>query len=128
MVKKKMVVVDSEKIEWETVEHALERLGREREVMRAPEVVKRAWVKVLSYDEETGAVALLCKFDKGFHESKHKHPSDNCFTVLEGKGVVLDGNEIKRGMYIFTPAGVEYGPLDAPEGCVLFVYFNGPAW
>jgi len=90
--------------------------------------VKRVWVKVLSYDEETGAVALLGKFDKGFHESKHTHPSDNCFTVLEGKGVVLDGNEIKRGMYIFTPAGVEHGPLDAPEGCVIFAYFNGPAW
>jgi quercetin dioxygenase-like cupin family protein len=128
MARKRMVVVDSEKIEWETVEHALERLARGDEVTRAPEVVKRAWVKVLNYDEETGAVALLCKFDKGFHESKHAHASDNCFTVLEGKGVVLEGNEIKRGTYIFTPAGVEHGPLEAPEGCVLFAYFNGPAW
>lgn len=125
---KKMVVVDPEKIEWETVERALERLGRGREAARAPEVVKGAWVKVLSLDEKTGAVALLAKFDKGFHESKHTHPSDNFFTVLEGKLVDEKGNEIKSGMYVFTPAGVEHGPLDAPEGCVLFAYFNGPAW
>jgi len=128
MARKKMVVVDPEKIEWETVERALERLGRGREVARAPEVVKRAWVKVLSHDEETGAVALLAKFDKGFHESKHTHPSDCHVMVLEGKLVDEKGNEIKRGMYFFFPAGVEHGPFDAPEGCVLFVHFNGPAW
>jgi len=128
MAREKMVVVNPEKMEWETVEQALKRLGRGGEATRAPEAVKGAWVKVLSLDEETGAVALLAKFDKGFHESRHTHPSDNCFTVLEGKGVVLEGNELKRGMYVFTPAGVEHGPIDAPEGCVLFAYFNGPAW
>ena len=127
MARKKMVVVDPEKIEWETVERALERLGRGREAARAPEVVKRAWVKVLSHDEETGAMAVLGKFDKGFHEPKHKHPSDVHFIVLEGK-LVEKGNEIKKGMYCFTPAGVEHGPEDAPEGCVLFVYINGPVW
>jgi quercetin dioxygenase-like cupin family protein len=128
MARKKMVVVDPEKIEWATVERALERLGRGREAARAPEAVKRAWVKVLSHDEETGAVALLGKFDKGFHEAKHKHPSDCYVMVLEGKLVDGKVGEIKKGMYWFIPAGVEHGPEDAPEGCVLFVYLNGPAW
>ena len=110
-----MVVVDPEKIKWEPGEQLKEGL-------------KGVWYKILSLDEETGAMALLVKFDKGFHEPKHTHPSDNFFTVLEGKGVVLEGNEIKSGMYIFTPAGAEHGPLEAPEGCVLFAYFNGPPW
>jgi len=82
----------------------------------------------LSHDEETGAVAVLGKFDKGFHESKHTHPSDCNVLVLEGKLVDGKVGEIKRGMYWFIPAGVEHGPEDAPEGCVLFVYLNGPAW
>ena len=112
MARKKMVVVDPEKIEWEPVE----------------QLQKGAWAKLLSLDEETGAMALLGKFDKGFHEPKHKHPSDCDAIVLEGKLVDEKGNEIKRGMYFFAPAGVEHGPFDAPEGCVLFVYFNGPAW
>ena len=128
MAMKKMVIVDPEKIEWEIVERALERLGRGGEVARAPEEVKKAWVKVLSHDEETGAIAGFAKFDKGHHESKHTHPSDNFFTVLEGKMVDEEGNKIKRGMYCFTPAGVAHGPYDAPEGCVLFFYLNGRAW
>jgi quercetin dioxygenase-like cupin family protein len=128
MKRKKMMVVDSEKIAWETVERALERLGRGHEVARVPKVVKRAWVKVLSHDDEIGAFAVLVKFDKCFYESKHTHPSDNCFTILEGKLYDEKGNENKRGTYFFTPAGVEHGPFDAPEGCVLFVYSNGPAW
>jgi quercetin dioxygenase-like cupin family protein len=82
----------------------------------------------LSHDEETGAIALLGKFDKGFHEPKHIHPSDAHVIVLEGKLIDKKAGEIKKGMYWFTPAGVEHGPEETPEGCVLFVYINGPAW
>jgi len=93
-----------------------------------PEVVKKASLKVLSYDEETGAISALGKLDKGVHESKHTHPSDCGFMILEGKLVDENGNEIKKGMYVRVPAGVEEGPYDAPEGCVLFVHSNGPLW
>ena len=66
MAGRKIVVADPEKIEWETVERALGRLAGWREaVARAPEVVKKAWLKVLSYDEETGAMAALGKLDRG---------------------------------------------------------------
>lgn len=128
MERKKMVVVDPEKMEWETVEQALKRLGRGGEATRAPEAVKRAWVKVLSHDEKTGAMALLGKFDKGFHEPKHAHPSDAVVMILDGRLIDGKAGEIKKGEYWFIPAGVEHGPEDAPEGCVLFVYLNGPAW
>jgi len=111
MARKKMVVVDPEKIAWERVE----------------QLPKGVWVKLLRLDEETGAVTALAKFDKGFHEPKHKHPSDNFGMVLEGRLVDEKGNEIKKGMYLFTPAGVEHA-FHAPEGCVLFGYSNGPPW
>ena len=114
MARKKMVVVDPEKIEWEPVEH--------------PKVPKGMWAKLLSHDEETGAMTLLAKFDKGFHEPRHTHPSDADVMVLEGKLVDGKVGEIKKGMYWFIPAGVEHGPEDAPEGCVLFIHFYGPAW
>lgn len=107
-----MVVVDPGKIGWERVE----------------QLPEGAWAKLLSLDEETRAMTMLVKLDKGFHEPRHKHPSDADVTVLEGK--LVDGKlgEIKKGMYWFIPAGVEHGPEDAPEGCVLFVHFCGPAW
>jgi len=124
-----MVVADPERIEWEIVERALGRLAGWREaVARAPEVVKKAWLEVLSYDEETGAMAALGKLDRGVHESKHTHPSDCGFMILEGKLVDEKGNEIKKGMYVRVPAGVKEGPYDAPEGCILFVHSNGPLW
>ena len=109
-----MLVVDPGKIQWEPIGHT--------------EVAKGVWVKVLNHDEETGAMALLGKLDKGFHEAKHKHSSDCDVMILEGKLVDGKGNEIKRGMYVFFRAGVEHGPFDAPEGCILFVYSNGPLW
>ncbi len=114
MAKKKMVVVDPEKIEWKPFEHS--------------ELPEGALAKTWTINKETGAVALLVKFDEGFHETRHTHPSDNFFTFLEGERIVFEGKKVKKGMYFFTPAGVEHGPLDVPEGCVLFAYFNGPVW
>jgi len=107
-----MVVVDPEKIEWQRVE----------------QLPKGAWAKLLRLDEETGAVTVLSKFDKGFHEARHKHPCDCFITVLEGEGMVFDGKKVKKGMYFFTPAGVEHGPLNAPEGCVLLIHFYASPW
>jgi len=113
MARKKVVVVDPEKMEW------VDRVQQQQ-------LSKGVWAKLLGLDEETGAMALLAKMDKGFHEAKHTHPSDAHELVLEGKLVDEKGNEIKKGMYRFVPAGVEHGTLDVPEGCVVFVYVNGP--
>lgn len=112
MVRKKMVIVDPEKVKWERVE----------------QLPKGAFAKLLKLDEETGAATVLAKFEKGFHEPRHKHPSDTFAMVLEGKLVGGKEGEIKKGMYWFIPAGVEHGPADAPEGCVLLIHFYGPPW
>jgi len=107
---RKMIVIDPEEIEWEAVK----------------ELPDGASIKILSADEQTGAFSALFKFDKGFHEPRHTHPSDHDILILEGKLVDPEGNEVKKGMFFFAPAGKEHGPFDAPDGCIFYGYFNGP--
>jgi len=108
--KKKLVVADPEKMEWGSLET----------------LPKGTWVKILMRDEETGAMALIAKTEKGMKVGKHKHPSDCHALVLEGKLVDGEAGEIKKGMYCFFPANVEHGPEEVEAGTVLFLYANGP--
>jgi len=115
MARKKVVVVDPGKIKWEPVEEA-------------PEGV---WAKLLWTDKKTGAMATLTKFDKRLRgrEPKHKHPQDRHGLVLEGKAIHEIGRskkEIKRGMYVFLPAGVEHRIIYVRKGTVIFGYVSGP--
>jgi quercetin dioxygenase-like cupin family protein len=112
IVMRKMVVIYPEEIEWEAVK-------------KLPE---GAWIKKLSIDEETVAFSALFKFDKEFHEPRHNHPSDHEILILEGKLVDSGGNEVTKGMFFFAPAGEVHGPFDAPDGCIFYAYFNGPAF
>ena len=48
--------------------------------------------------------------------------------VLEGESMVFGGKMIRRGVFFFTSAGVLYGPLSAPRGCVLLIHFYGSPW
>lgn len=54
------------------------------------------WGKLLSLDEETGAMAVLAKLDEGFHEPRHTHLSDAHVMVLEGKLVDEKVGEIQK--------------------------------
>jgi len=117
MAKEKSVIVDPEKIKWQPI----------KELHELPKGTRgEAWAKLLRRDEETGATVVLAKFEKGFHAPKHTHPSDESGIVLEGKVVDEKGTKIKRGMYFFIPAGVEHGPINAPDGCVLFIHSSDP--
>jgi len=107
---KDVKILDPEKIEWKPIE----------------QYPKGAWSKTLYVDEKTGATAMIVKFDKGFREPPHTHPSNLHMIFLKGKLVDAKGNEIRAGMYVFVPAGVEHGPFDTPEECIFFAYFDGP--
>ena len=87
--------------------------------------MKGAWIKVLRIDKETGAKVMLLKYPKGFRAPKHTHSSDESGIVLEGKAINERGTEIKEGMYFFIAAGVEHGPMNVPEGCVLLIHSSG---
>ena len=115
MAGEKMVVVDPEKIEWEPVENP-----------EAP--CKGMFGKLLSPNKKTGAMTVLAKLDKGFRQPEHTHPVDADIMVLEGKLVDGKVGEVRKGMYWFIPAGVEHGPEDTSEGCVLLIRFSGPPW
>ena len=120
MASTEMVIVDTEKINWDPIERVLGRVGA-----LESEFMKEALIKVLRIDKETGAKVMLLKYPKGFHAPRHTHPSDESGIVLEGRTVNEKGTEVKEGMYFFIPAGVEYGPMNAPDGCVLLIHSSG---
>jgi len=113
LAEEKILIVDPEKLEWQPIK----------------QLPPGAWIKTLRVDKKTGASACLVKFDKGFREPRHAHPSGHDVIVLKGRLLDDEGREILReGMYFYAPARVEHGPVTAPEGCILFVYFDGPAF
>jgi quercetin dioxygenase-like cupin family protein len=112
VVMRKMAVVNPMEVEWQPIN----------------ELPEGAWIKMLSLDEETGVFSAIFKFEKGYHEPKHTHPSDHDILILEGRLVDSEGRAVEKGMFFFAPAGEEHGPYDAPDGCVFYGYFNGPAF
>jgi len=109
---RELVFVKPDDLEWQPIE----KLG------------PGAWLKVLSYDEETEAGAYLVKFDDGFHEPRHSHPGDHDIFFTQGCLVDEEGNESCAGDYFFSPAGVEHGPFDAKGDVIFFAYFDGPVF
>ena len=88
-----------------------------------------AMLKVLSADEETGAVATLVKFPGGYIEPKHGHPCGHDVFVIQGKLVnIKNGQEVSKGMYFYAPKGDIHGPFQVPkdEDCIFFVLTDGP--
>lgn len=96
---RELVFVNAEAMEWEPIE----KLGT------------GAWLKVLSYDEETEAGAYLIKFDDGFREPLHSHPGARDIFFIQGCLVDDEGNESYAGSYFYSPAGQkhEHGPFTA---------------
>ena len=88
-----------------------------------------AMLKVLSADEQTGAVAALVKFPAGFVEPKHGHPCDHDILVVQGALVNTEtGKATSEGMYFFAPKGDIHGPFKVPDDqdCIFFVVTDGP--
>jgi quercetin dioxygenase-like cupin family protein len=120
MASREMVIVDPEKITWEPIEQVLGRVGAQES-----EFMREAWIKVLRVEKETGARVMLLKYPKGFRAPRHTHPTDESGIVLEGKTINEKGTEITQGMYFFIPAGVEHGPMNAPDGCTILIHSGG---
>jgi len=83
--------------------------------------------KVLSKDEETGAITLLIKYPKGF-----KMPALSCHTVTEEifivKGrITMEGKKYSKGYYAFRPVGMIHGDMDVLEETILLILYSGPA-
>lgn len=83
--------------------------------------------KILSCDEETGAVTLMVKYPKGF-----RHPSLTYHTVVEEiyilKGRIrMEGKEYSEGYYAYRPPGMIHGEMEVLDhDTVLLMMLSGP--
>jgi hypothetical protein len=81
----------------------------------------RAWIKTLSKDEETGGRTALIKFDPGFRQAKATSEWPVDMYVLEGE-MRCGALRFERDTFHYRPAGVEYGPIECPQGITRLVF------
>jgi len=79
--------------------------------------------KVLSMDVDTGACTLKVKFNGGYKRKPGLSYSDVELFVLNGALKVGD-QVCLEGHYMFIPAGMAVGAIQAPKGCEALVMFN----
>lgn len=95
-----VIFARSEEVEWE---------------FSAPGVSK----KLLRYDEQTGALALLLKFEAGANYPLHNHPGDEEIYALEGD-LRVGRHELKPGDYLYTPPEGKHA-VSSKNGCLVFI-------
>jgi anti-sigma factor ChrR (cupin superfamily) len=108
------VVVDPETMDW---------------APGPPDLPYGAALKVLSADEQTGAVAALVKFPAGYYEPKHGHPCGHDIYIVQGALVDAEtGKATSKGMFFYAPEGDIHGPFQVPEDedCIFLCVTDGP--
>jgi anti-sigma factor ChrR (cupin superfamily) len=92
-------------------------------LMTLPKGVKS---KILSVDEEKNYIDQIHKFPPGYVEPRHTHNSSHNIVILEGT-MVIDGKTLKRGGYVYAEPNIPHGPYVYPDGCTVFIHFEGPS-
>ena len=105
------VVVNSTDLAW----------SKESQFLTLPEGLQ---VKLLVHDPVRHLQAFLVKFPAGYHEPAHTHGGTHATVVLEGSQIVGGKTMVADG-FCYGPGGVEHGPFDYPDGCVVFSTFQG---
>ncbi len=80
--------------------------------------------KLLRNDEETGARAVLLKFEANTRLPKHMHPAGEEVFVLEGR-VRFEESWYETGYYLYSPPGSS-DDVFTDTGAVLFVSLPEP--
>ncbi len=80
--------------------------------------------KVLRNDAETGARAVLLKFDANTVLPKHMHPAGEEVFVLEGR-VRFEDSWYEAGYYLYSPPGSS-DDVFTDTGAILFVSLPKP--
>ncbi len=83
----------------------------------------RGLAKVLNENEAEGRTDLLVKFPPGYVEPSHTHEGAHAAIVLQGR-MLIHGHELTPGDYVYGHQ-VEHGPMEYPDGCVVFASFVG---
>ncbi len=83
--------------------------------------------KILSYDEETGAVTLMVKYPKGFHQPfLTYHTVIEELYILKGR-IMMEGREYSEGYYAYRPPGMIHGAMRVLDNdTVVLIMLSGP--
>jgi quercetin dioxygenase-like cupin family protein len=83
-------------------------------------------VKVLRrFPEDDDARDLLLRLPAGYVEQRHRHEGEHMVVILEGR-VLVDGKTLGPGDYIYGPRNELHGPLEYPDGALLYAAHRGP--
>jgi hypothetical protein len=83
--------------------------------------------KILSYDEETGAVTFMVKYPEGYsHSSLTYHTVTEELFILQGR-IRMEGREYGKWHYAFRPPGMVHGEMEVLENdTILLIMLSGP--
>lgn len=80
-------------------------------------------VHLLNENDAEGRTDMLVKFPPGYVEPRHTHEGAHAAMILQGR-MLIDGHELTPGDYFYGHK-VEHGPLEYPDGCIVFTSFVG---
>lgn len=84
-----------------------------------------AALKVLSEDDETGALTSIVRYPRGWRfDETHHVTADEEFFVLDGALQIDDATYTRHG-YGYFPAGLTRATMAAPEGAAVVTFFQG---
>lgn len=90
------------------------------DLLTLPEGVE---VHILNENDPEGRTDLLVKFPPGYVEPTHTHEGAHASMIVEGR-MLVHGHELTPGDYFYGQK-VEHGPMEYPDGCIVFTSFVG---
>jgi hypothetical protein len=85
----------------------------------------KAWVKILSWDPDTGAESLVYRLEPGWSAPRLENTVSEDLVVWEGELQVGDQTLGKYG-YAYRPIGSTTGPCASPLGATIVSFCRGP--
>ena len=82
-----------------------------------------AWKK-LRHDSDSGASAVLLRFEAGASYDSHRHPAGEEYWVIEGN-LTDGGRTYGPGTYVYHAPGSVHRPA-SPDGCIVLVWLPRP--
>jgi anti-sigma factor ChrR (cupin superfamily) len=80
--------------------------------------------KILRYDEPSGEMTLLLKFEPNSTYPAHNHPGGEEIFILEGD-LRVGRDELGVGDYLYTPPDGKHA-VSSRSGCLLFIRLAKP--
>lgn len=82
-------------------------------------------VKILRrFDEDDYSLDTLVRFPPGYVEPRHTHEGEHMVLIVEGR-MIVDGKTLGPGDYVYGPRNTPHGPMEYPDGIVLYASHRG---